>query len=253
MLKICTLTGVDENTPFDWIVSTATVYPFAEFGILYSMTPDDKDDRYPTRAFIDRFADAMEGTGVRTALHICGRAVNAFVAGDADVRSLAARFGRVQINFNASRAPFTVEELADAIAQVGHPVITQHFPSNAVVSDFVSAQNHHVLFDASGGTGRRDRAFPDRIPGKYMGYAGGFGPETIDMDVMHADIHARGEDHWIDMESRIRTDGWLDLEKCLHVLERVEPWIREKAAPRSDAPSQKEDGMEFSGVLGFGS
>lgn len=252
MLKACTLTGVDEKTSFDWIRSVSEDYPFAEFAVLYSMTPDDKDDRYPTRAFIDGFADAMEGSAVRTALHICGRAVAAFVAGDADVRTLAARFGRVQINFNASRAPFTVEELAQAIAAVGHPVITQHFPSNAVVSAFVTASNHHVLFDASGGNGRRGEGWPDRVSGKYMGYAGGFGPETIALDTMGAELHARGEDYWIDMESRIRTGGLLDPEKCLAVLDRVEPWTKVPAPKEISVLQYDADGM-LNGVLSFGS
>jgi hypothetical protein len=252
MLKACTLTGVDEKTSFDWIRSVSGSYPFAEFGILYSMTPDDKDDRYPSREFIDHFANAMEGSGVHTALHICGRAVAAFVAGDEDVRALAARFGRVQINFNASRSPFTVDDLARAIATVGHPVITQHFPSNAVVSTSIKAPNHHVLFDASGGNGRRGDGWPDRIGGKYMGYAGGFGPETIEVDTMGSELHANGEDYWIDMESRIRTDGWLDPEKCLSVLERVEPWTKVPAPKEASVLQYDTDGM-LNGVLSFGS
>jgi hypothetical protein len=251
MLKACTLTGVDEKTSFDWIRSVSAIHPFAEFAILYSMTPDDKDDRYPTREFIERFADAMEGTGVRTALHICGRAVAAFVAGDEDVRALAARFGRVQINFNAARSPFTVEDLALAIASVDHPVITQHFPSNAVVSAFVTAPNHHVLFDASGGNGRRGEGWPDRVAGKYIGYAGGFGPDTIKVDTMGAELHAHGEDYWIDMESRIRSDGWLDEEKCLTVLELVAPWTKVPAPTEVSVLQYDADGL-LNGVLSFG-
>lgn len=251
MLKACTLTGVDERTSFDWVRLVAETYPFVEFGVLYSMTPEDKDDRYPSRAFIEEFVAAMQGRGVRTALHICGRAVAAFVDGDSDVRALAARFGRVQLNFNAARAPFTAEELDAAIASVDHPVITQHFPSNAVVSAFVKAPNHHVLFDASGGTGRRGEGWPDRIPGKYMGYAGGFGPDTIEADVMDAEIHAHGGDYWIDMESRIRTDGWLDSAKCLTVLERVAPWTREPVPTEVTVLQYDADGC-INGVLSFG-
>lgn len=251
MLKTCTLTGVDEKTSFDWIVSTAAAYPFAEFGVLFSMTPEDKDDRYPPREFVDRFADAMAGTKVRTALHICGRAVNSFVDGDADVRALAARFGRVQINFNLARAPFAVADLDEAISSVVHPVITQHFPSNADVSRLVTAPNHHVLFDASGGNGRRGDGWPERVAGKYMGYAGGFGPETIEIDVMEAELHSAGRDYWIDMESRIRTDGLLDLRKCETVLSLVEPWTR-APVPREVSILQHDGDGAINGALSFG-
>lgn len=224
-LRLCTLTGVDEKTSFDWVVETAGAYPFAEFGILFSLTPDDKDARYADQAFINRFADDAQRYAVNTALHICGSAVNRFVGGDHDVKGLASRFGRVQINFSAARVPFGINALFSAIEAFSRPVITQHHGGNIQVTSDACAPNHHVLFDASGGRGVHSTEFPARIPGKFYGYAGGFGPETIDEDIARAAAAAGNEPFWIDMESKIRTDGHLDQSLCETVLSRTQAWL----------------------------
>lgn len=224
MLKLCTLTGVDESTSFDWIIDTAQLHPRAEFGILLSATADGSDHRYPSRAFIEKFAGAMQGGMVNTALHICGRAVRMFVEGDSDVRALAARFGRVQLNFNAQHVPFSYEDLDRAIASFSRPVITQHNEANACVAANIKAPNHHVLFDASGGRGIHAKEWPKRLHGKLYGYAGGFGPETLVFDVKGAKDASEGQPFWIDMESRLRRDNWLDASICETVLRCAAEW-----------------------------
>lgn len=228
-LRLCTLTGVDEKTSFDWIVDTAG-FGFVEFGILLSLTPEDKDARYSEIDFIMRFADHAQRYGVNTALHVCGSAVNHFVlredpfAGEL-VRGLAARFGRVQLNFNLGRAPFSLLELDEAIRSFSRPVITQHFPANSPVTEGITAPNHHVLFDASGGRGIHSTAFPERLNSKYHGYAGGFGPETIIQDIVRAKNAAAGTPFWVDMESKIRTEGYLDMALCTKLLSQVNDFI----------------------------
>jgi hypothetical protein len=225
MLKLCTLTGVDESTSFEWIVNTAQIHPRAEFGILLSVTADGSDNRYPSRGFIEKFAGAMQGAMVNTAIHICGRAVKMFVEGDGDVRGLAARFGRVQLNFNAQHVPFSYDALDAAITSFSRPVITQHNEANACVAANIKAPNHHVLFDASGGRGIHAKEWPERLNGKLYGYAGGFGPETLVFDIKGARDASGKAPFWIDMESRLRRQNWLDVTICEDVLKCVSAWI----------------------------
>lgn len=225
MLKLCTLTGVDESTSFDWIIDTAQLHPRAEFGILLSATADGSDHRYPSRAFIEKFAGAMQGSMVNTALHICGRAVRMFVEGDYDIRGLAARFGRIQLNFNAQRVPFSHKDLDAAIASFSRPVITQHNEANACVAANITAPNHHVLFDASGGRGIHAKEWPQRLHGKLYGYAGGFGPETLVFDIKGARDASGNAPFWIDMESHLRRQNWLDTTICEDVLKCVSAWV----------------------------
>jgi hypothetical protein len=224
MLKLCTLTGIDESTSFDWVIDTAQLHPRAEFGILLSVTADGSDHRYPSRGFIEKFAASMQGAMVNTALHVCGRAVRMFVAGDDDIRGLAARFGRVQLNFNARDAHFSHEDLDAAIGSFCRPVITQHNEANAGVAANITAPNHHVLFDASGGRGIHAKEWPDRLQGKLYGYAGGFGPETLLYDLKGAQDASGGQPFWIDMESRLRHENWLDTGICEAVLSCASAW-----------------------------
>jgi phosphoribosylanthranilate isomerase len=55
-------------------------------------------------------------------------------------------------------------------------------------------------------------------PGRPVGYAGGIGPDNV-VDIIKR-INAAGP-YWIDMESKIRTDNWLDLKLCRAVCEAV--------------------------------
>lgn len=224
MLKAVTLTGVDERTSYEWVEDMAGRYPIAEFGILLSVTADGTDNRYPKIDLIERFAERCQSGLVNTALHVCGRAVKRFVDGDDEIRGLAARFGRVQLNFNAGRVAFTIDDLDHSIRSFSRPVITQHNSANASVTEALSAPNHHVLFDASGGRGLHSTSWPERLAGKFYGYAGGFGPTTLLNDLDGASASAAGRQFWIDMESRLRWDDWLDLDICETVLRDAKTW-----------------------------
>jgi phosphoribosylanthranilate isomerase len=213
MIDKCTFTGIDTKTDLDAVIALSRRHKALEFGVLFSRTPEDKDARYPTRAEIEVIISKLEGV-VPVALHICGRAVGEFVAGVADIRELASRFDRVQLNFSLPASPFGVAELDGAIRAFGRPVITQHFPSNAVLAEAVTAPTHHVLHDTSGGRGIATDSFPPPFPNKYTGFAGGIGPENIADKIADVLAVSGGATVWIDMESRIRTDGYLDLEKC---------------------------------------
>lgn len=62
---------------------------------------------------------------------------------------------------------------------------------------------------------------PPRLPGRRVGYAGGMGPDTV-ADYLRL-VEEAGADgpFWIDMEERVRTDGWFDLDKVERVLDAL--------------------------------
>jgi len=222
MFMYCTLTGVDEKTDFGWIAEVSARYPFVEWGVLFSHSPAEKDERYGPRTHIERFAGHAWPEGFNSALHVCGKAVESFVEDVNGVRDVASRFGRVQLNFNLGRSAFGVPKLDEAIREFGGVVITQHNEANASVAQAVTAANHQVLFDASGGRGLRAAEWPTRVNGKVYGYAGGFGPETAGDDLEGAARAAVGLPFWIDMETKLREGGYLSAEKCGRVLEAVQ-------------------------------
>jgi hypothetical protein len=241
MLTCCTLTGVDARTDLHDLALLAADHPFAEFGILLSRSQAElgEDPRYPSLSLIPEMLDDIAATGVdvKLALHLCGRSVEEFVGGDAEIVGLASRFDRVQLNFNAGVAKFTTAGLDAAIRSFGKPVITQWFRANEETCLALTAPNHQVLFDASGGRGIATETWPWPLPGKTCGYAGGLGPDTVRREAMRIAEVAGGEDHWIDMESRLRTPESLDLadlgknvrhfdlELCRQVLEAVSPLV----------------------------
>lgn len=224
MRKFVTLTGVDASTDLQAVRALAREYPWAEFGILLSRTrPAEGERRYPPAAEIPDMVDDI-GPHANLALHICGKAVMEFVTGNSEIHDIARRFGRVQLNFTADRIRFSIGQLDQAIAAFGpKPVITQHNQANISVSSSITAPNHQVLFDASGGRGvRADGGWPSPIDGKICGYAGGIGPQTVVSDLERAARAAGGAEHWIDMESSLRTaDDRFDLDIVREVLRRV--------------------------------
>jgi phosphoribosylanthranilate isomerase len=221
MISLVTFTGVDNRTNFTTVRSLSEKYPFIEFGVLLSLTPEDKDERYMTIPEINEAIGYLKNE-VPLALHICGSAVKHFVLGTNDtVVDLARQFGRVQLNFNASKGDFTTDQLSDAMATVPGKVITQHFPSNASLVDLVTAANHQVLYDTSGGRGLETAEWLAPFSNKQTGYAGGLGPDGIEGSIDAIQAVTGNTPVWIDMESRVRTEGFLDLKKCLTVANAV--------------------------------
>lgn len=234
MISVCTFTGIDAKTDLNRIVVLAKQFPFLEFGILMSLSPGDKDARYMAPSVVELILKKLASHDINIALHVCGSAVKAYVAGDQIVKRPALYADRVQLNFPLDKVPFSAEELDKAISTAPYKVITQHFPSNANLVTSLKAKNHQVLHDLSGGRGLKTEEWPDAFENKVTGFAGGLGPDTIDAampKILHA---ARAGNSWIDMESRIRTNDYLNLDLCEAIALKVAPFITNDEAARSE-------------------
>ena len=202
--EFITFTGIDDRTDLARADKLASMYPI-EWGVLFSA--NNQDARYPCLQVVNEVMD-IKG---KKAAHLCGD-----VCKDTAQKGIVVdwvplkKFDRTQLNgidvctnhFEKLKKAYGVK----VIRQVSEEKFTSHAP-------------FHELYDISAGEG----IIPDRIPGHpdgetLVGYAGGMGPETV---VGYLDKIDKSGPYWIDMETRIRTNGWFDLEKVTKVCELV--------------------------------
>jgi hypothetical protein len=239
MLTTLTLTGPDDRTKIDDMLALSERFPFVEWAVL--MAPSrEGTPRFPAAAWRDSFIDAVRGTSVKRAMHLCGRSVKDLAELGSEKLPYRAGYQRLQLNFNAKVWTMaSLERLSKKASWAefwdGTPqgIIVQQNANNAGVPEMFSktgCKDVQALFDASGGRGLKLEAYPAPLLGMTCGYAGGIGPGSIDDALEMAAAAAGGHDYWLDMESAIRTDNALDMGKVLQVLETVDSWIIAKGA-----------------------
>lgn len=204
--EFITFTGADDRTSIEGMAALSGKYPI-EWGILFSQSRQGIDRRYPGGDAQSRFA----WSGLRMAAHLCGSYSNHIMSGHRIEPPVdLGIFDRIQVN-HSDPMPMRLVELQKGwgprcIAQTRS---ASGFPTYNLLVDW--------LFDASGGRGIAPTAWPP-YPGRLVGYAGGIGPDNV-LNVIE-EIGASGP-YWLDMESKIRTDNWLDLDLCRAVCEKV--------------------------------
>ena len=87
-----------------------------------------------------------------------------------------------------------------------------------------------MLLDASGGKGIDTEIEIFKSPNK-IGYAGGINPDNVADKLRFLLKNVSMGEFWIDMESGVRTEDWLDLDKvekilksCQKVLGETDEW-----------------------------
>lgn len=216
-IQTCTLTGADDHTPVDRLVKLHQSFPIAEFGILLGDSPGTP--RYPTNKWIQEFVKRYRGP---KAIHLCGKQVGAFLAKDVSLLALAANFNRIQLNFNLAQKPELLAELPSALAVLkpNQAYIVQINGNNEGLAKHINGtKDFHCLFDSSGGAGITPGTWPEPLPGKYCGYAGGLGPDTLEDQLERIGwvIASSGSSRriWIDLESKLRSaDDQFSIEKA---------------------------------------
>lgn len=237
-----TFTGIDERTDVRRVEKLSERYP-VEWGVLYSRRNNGKSQRYPSLEFIEKFSNDITSPRVGLAAHICGAYAHEIVdCGLIDMRLLqhlghGFELARIQINLHDGETTSTTDNIdvlasraADVAFLAGVDVILQmhqEFPPDNVVTTAGETRLYELaqfLFDASGGAGVVPNEWAKGPPWRdhLVGYAGGLGPHNIATELPRIKA-ARGEgmQFWIDMETAVRTDEWLDLDKCEAVLKAV--------------------------------
>lgn len=205
-----TFTGLDARTDLQRAADLAQRYP-VEWAVLFSPKRQGLEPRYPdgetqARILWNRVMASSRGV----AAHLCGEhSRRVMLRQKLDVPVDLGHFRRVQVNHQHPDAT----DITCLQRGWGCTCIAQTrgaFPDDDRIS---------WLFDRSGGTGTPPEFWP-RHPGggRLVGFAGGIGPDNV-LEVL-ARIDSDGP-YWIDMETGIRTDDWLDLDKCEAVCRAV--------------------------------
>jgi len=223
---ICTLTGADDSTQLDDLFRLSMEFPYVEWGVLFHEVQRGTG-RYPSIEWIDKLCnDLARHPGARFALHVCGRdAVSQFLIGVGTASRIASYFGRIQLNFVGSN----FDPALVTVAIKRHPektIVTQHNTANAGLLEVLGKhRNHALLFDESGGRGASPQSWPPPLPGKLCGYAGGLGPDSLEVELPRIQQAAGQSVFWIDMEAKLRDKlDRFDLvraRRCLVICQRL--------------------------------
>lgn len=232
------LTGVDEHTRLWELKRLTEKYPQVVWGVLFSkgragMIPENNDVRYPSMKFIENLTTFIDEHNMYDyfGLHICGKSVRDFIYADKNVRDIASYFSVIQLNFRHEAYP--LEDIKSSLMRFSNRLpktqfVTQYNEHNLELWKKLHYPNigHTALIDFSGGNGivANAKESIDNFPGKDVtrfGFAGGIGLDNVESILQ--DIKAiktnRQRQIWIDMETKIRTYGQLDLDICEKILE----------------------------------
>ena len=137
-------------------------------------------------------------------------------------------FRRCQLNVNAS-SMYRALRTMRVFDRTLNEVILQMNSRESLGSflHYMEEPTPHVayLIDGSGGRGIDKPIEIYDNPDIHVGYAGGINPENVGAKLSQLLEHRSYGSFWIDMESGVRTDDWLDLDKVERVLEICEPML----------------------------
>lgn len=224
-----TITGADDKTEIEELYAMWLHYPFVEWGILFSKS-SEATPRYPSRTKILEIASYKE---MPLSAHFCGWHSKEVMERQNFrlIDELPPAFKRVQINYNFSKSEgWEVKWILDyASEHQERSIIFQQNGSNASVMELIRAKlrsnNVHFLYDSSGGRGV---AINNIMPpfSNYTGYSGGIHPGNIEDILNKIYSHKLKDAVWMDMESGVRTENYLDPEKVNDALYSANKFIR---------------------------
>ena len=222
-MEIVTFTGVDERTDFEALRTLAVQFPFCEFGVLLG-TRTGTEPRYPDTEIVRAWCDYASKHAIAAALHLCGKHARRIAVYEdwPETDALAKRFTRVQVNLKPATRNTHGTAAAAFAKYLQRPVILQH-DGRWDQRQHVNHNQVEYLFDRSAGRGK---FAPEQWPhpphdDNRVGYAGGISPETIGTTLQTCRGFASGR-IWLDMESGVRRNDWLDIDKVRTVCEAVE-------------------------------
>ena len=199
-----TFTGVDDRTDLARVIRIGRLHPHVEFAVLVgSRTGDPGATRYPHLRVVRDFRRIANDAGVRCAVHLCGSYSRAVMKQQWE-GPIRVGFGFDRVQVNASRYNMgSVKAFADL---VGSKVIVQWRGCESPVYPAIA-----FLHDESGGRGVNGITDWPMV-GRWSGFAGGLNVENIAEAVGFVRATAPAGS-WLDMETGVRTDDWLDLDK----------------------------------------
>tara|TARA_R110002020_G_scaffold388007_4_gene598738 strand:+ start:5540 stop:6268 length:729 start_codon:yes stop_codon:yes gene_type:complete len=222
-LDYMTVTGADDNTNIQGMIELSKDYPFLEWGILF---PTMGGSRFPSLSWLHKLTSTLEKDkhNLNLSAHLCGD--DLLDALDNNLKINLKKFSRIQLNFHGASEyssdryllKNTVKDFVRKQEDYNRKVIFQLDGVNdRVISEQFNAvkfPNVQYLFDTSSGAGILPTTFPMPYPKITCGFAGGLGPESINKTLFtFKEVLSPTKRFWIDMETQVRTEGELDLNK----------------------------------------
>jgi len=201
-----TITGADNQTPIEKMVSLSEVFPILEWGILLSKKSLGKIS-YPDLEWLNQLS--LASSSINISGHICGIWLHEILQGRFPRELIPQRFNRIQINLARYIPQVRIQNLKKSlphdisyILQVGE----YYQQGISLARDLIFASYQvAVLYDVSGGSGISPadwKIFPEDIP---VGYAGGLGPDNLMPELKKLESIVGNRSIWIDMQAGIRT------------------------------------------------
>lgn len=252
-IRLVTITGADDDTNPTGLAVLSREFPFVEWAILIGSHPGTP--RFPGGPWLRRFAAVAEEAKLQVSMHLCGRPLRKALTGAAmftsrefsgTIPDLFQVAQRVQLNTHGEPARWNAAAMLSMFRNEWHgkkviiqidgfdgPKILQSLWEN----DEGGTMEFLPFFDASHGAGLcpgewpqaevLDTPNPESHVDQYSlhGYAGGLGPDNLAAEIPRILAAAKNAPVWIDMETKVRTDGRLDLAKVKQCLEIAVPWV----------------------------
>lgn len=214
------MTGAEDSIKPESLVKISQDFPFVEWGILLK---DTTGGRFPSMKWVSE----LKGLNVNLSGHICGKwCRDIFQKKNIDFpREIFDIFPRIQLNFSPYAVPLDLIPFLKTfpekqfIFQIG-----KKSQADLIWEALNQNLNFSCLLDRSGGKGEVPGKWPELIPNVFCGQAGGLGPDTLETELPKIAEVVGEQEIWIDMESRIRTDGLFDLNKVLNCLKITNKW-----------------------------
>lgn len=224
-----TITGADDAVDPHQLAHLSRFYRFVEWGVLFSEKRRGSP-RYPSLRWVRTLEDLAQDRRLFLSMHLCGSEARIATARPTEFWPGSA-WRRVQINGYEPgtanekwrRSRFDLGGGHDGFRWILQARSEQTI--DAVWTDALAA-DAYVLYDPSGGAGKGPTSWPEMPDGS--GFAGGIGPDNVE-EVLRSILtrpprnsnNAQLRSVWIDMESGVRTDDKLDLDKVRAVLDAV--------------------------------
>ena len=242
-----TITGADDSISPEVLVPISAAYPFAEWGILLSLSRWESP-RFPSRQWIYALQDLGDVHALALSLHLCGAVAQDLLAGDILTFPVqcAHGFQRIQLNHGGKAWHCEATRFPKALAWLGAQreyifQISEGIGLQSLEMYLEDYGNAVPLLDCSHGTGNLPRIWPRPFlhandkDYAYHGYAGGLGPDNL-ADELPRIAEAAGNCRiWIDMETGVRSDDnrRFDLEKVVQCLEIAQPYVTSAEVPHA--------------------
>lgn len=234
-LNRVTITGASDDTSFADMVEIQKEYPFVEWGILLSRSQKGKQNRFPRQDWLNRLSLFQKENNdfLNLSGHLCGIYVNLFLEeqikhtlddqriNELDGLLICQLFKRIQINTHGEKHDVNLKNL---FLNVTNNRDVEFIAQIDDVNDYIyelrdlKAQNISGLYDLSHGAGVLPENWKKPLEGIKTGYAGGLSTDNLKEQLDRLE-NVVSEPTWIDVETWVRTNDLLDLNKVKQFLE----------------------------------